>query len=107
MMDVRNYRCCMCPQLNSDSHVCPTGPGKTEESVCDFVVTWTDARGWKYRVMGDLAGTFKGRYQDNKHSGDFGWKGMRQMERRETFDEAQADLNLYAKKKGWYPIANH
>lgn len=28
---------------------------------------------------------------------------MRQMEWRDTFDEAQEDLNCYAKRKGWHP----
>lgn len=32
-------------------------------------------------------------------------KDMRQMERRESFDKAQEDLNQYAKSKGWKPIA--
>lgn len=103
-METRDYRCCMCPQRDSDQRMCPSGPGKAEVTQCDFVVVWIDARGWKYKVMGDLAGTFKGRYQDNKHSGDIGWKGMRQMVRRETFDQAQEDLNQYAKSKGWHPI---
>lgn len=31
--------------------------------------------------------------KDDKHNGTVGWKGMRQMERRETFDQAQEDLN--------------
>lgn len=29
---------------------------------------------------------------------------MRRMERRETFDQAQEDLNRYAKQKGWNPV---
>ena len=103
-MKVRDYRCCMCPQINKDKYICPIGPGKLEETECDFVIVWIDSRGWKYKVMGDLAGTFKGRYQDNKHNGNVGWKGMRQMERRETFDQAQEDLNQYAKLKGWKPV---
>lgn len=103
-MEVRNFRCCMCPQINDCKRICPTGPLKPKETECDFVVSWVDARGWKYKVMGDLAGTYKGRYQDDKHTGITGWKGMRQMERRETFDEAQEDLNAYAKKKGWKPL---
>lgn len=103
-MEVRDYRCCMCPQINKDKHICPIDPGKSEETECDFVIVWIDSRGWKYKVMGDLAGTFKGRYQNNKHNGNVGWKGMRQMERRETFDQAQEDLNQYAKLKGWKPV---
>lgn len=103
-MEIRDYRCCMCPQMDQNEHICPTGPGKSQETKCDFVVAQTDQRGWKYRVMEDLAGTFKGRYQDDKHSGAFCWHGMRQMERRENFDQAQEDLNRYAKSKGWHPV---
>lgn len=103
-MEVREYRCCMCPQIGSYSHICPVRPGKTKETACDFVVTWLDSRGCKYKVMVDLDGTFKGHYQDNKHNGDVGWKGMRQMEQRASFDEAQEDLNRYAKSKGWYQV---
>lgn len=76
-MEVRDYRCCMCPQVDKAEYICPTGPGKSEETTCDFVVTWTDSRGWK---------------------------GMRQMKRRARFDEAQEELNCYAKQKGWIPV---
>lgn len=30
------------------------------------------------------------------------WKGMRQLAWRESFDEAQAYLDEYAKDRGWY-----
>lgn len=103
-MEARNYRCCMCPQIDENSHICPVGPGKTEETTCDFVVVWMDSRGWKYKVMGDLTGTFKGHYQNNKQNGDIGWKSMKQMKRKETFDQAQEDLNQYAKKKRWHKL---
>ena len=77
---------------------------QVRQKICDFVITWIDKRGWKYKVMSDLAGTFKGRYQDDKHLGDICWHGMRQMERRECFEQAQEDLNCYAKSKGWKPL---
>jgi len=103
-MRYRELRCCMCPNTSDPINgICSSGSNKPEVSDCDFVVVWTDYRGWKYKVMGDLAGTYKGRYQDNKHDGDTGWKGMRQLDRRVTFDEAQEDLNKEAKKKGWFP----
>ena len=44
---------------------------------------------------------FKGRYQDEKHNGNAGWKGMRQLPWRESFDEAQEDLNSLATTKKW------
>ena len=68
------------------------------------MVAWVDSRGWKYKVMGYLDGTYQGRYQDDRHCGDVGWEEMRQMERRGSFDFAQEDLNTYAKKRGWHPI---
>ncbi len=105
-MEVRECRCCMCPQRESSNRICPTGPGKTKETICDFVIVWTDSRGWKYKIMHSSTGGYKGYYQDHKHDGDNGWKSMRQMEKRESFDWAQEDLNQYAKKKGWNPIDN-
>lgn len=102
--ETRAWRCCMCPQLDSNSFICPTGPGKEEETKCDFVVIWIDSHGWKYKVMDDLDGTFKGHYQDDKHNENDGWKGMPQMEQREYFDQAQEDLNRYAKQKGWHRL---
>lgn len=71
-MDVREYRCCMCPQRETDNLICPSGPGKDHETECDFVVVWTDAKGWIYKVMVDLTGTFRGSYC----SGGAGWKGL-------------------------------
>ena len=102
-MGIRDFRCCMCPQRDKNTTICPVGPGKTEETTCDFVITWTDKRGWKYRVMSGIGNTYKGRYQDNQHSGQTGWKGMRQLPWRENFDEAQEDLNKYASSKNWTP----
>lgn len=104
-MDTREYRCCMCPQLDQDADICPTGPGKKEETQCIFAVTWADARGWKYKVMAGLGeSNYKGRYQDDKHEGRAGWKGMRQLQWQNSFDKAQEDLNRLATSKGWKPI---
>ena len=41
-MEVRDYRCCMCPQMDMNENICPTGPGKAQETQCDFVVVWMD-----------------------------------------------------------------
>lgn len=97
-------RCCMCPNLQNDSMVCPGIPGTLHEtaSSCRFVRKYIDERGWKYQVMGGIGeGAFKARYQKPEKSGAAGWKGLTAVPWRETFDEAQADLNAYAKKKGW------
>lgn len=104
-MEVREYRCCMCPQREAALEICPAGPRKADESICDFVVTWTDERGWKYKVMPGIGNDqFKGRYQDEKHDGRTGWKGMRQLPWQSTFDKAQEDLNRLAIRKQWTPV---
>lgn len=103
-METREYRCCMCPQREINETICPKGPGKEVETQCDFVVNWKDTRGRKYKVMKDVTGAYKGKYQDNKHMGDAGWKGMEQLGLRESFDKAQEDLNQLAASKGWLPI---
>jgi len=45
---------------------------------------------------------WKARYQKPEKQGTTdGWKGLGAVPWRETFDQAQADLNAYAKKKRW------
>ena len=94
------FRCCMCPNLYvKDSMQCPTGPFKAEVTPCRFVKTYTDDRGWKYKVVGGLGeSNYKARY--NK-PGKISWKGIQSLPWRKSFDEAQSDLNVLAKKKGW------
>ncbi|MHB1152073.1 MAG: hypothetical protein ACYCWE_09750 [Eubacteriales bacterium] len=64
---------------------------------------YIDSRGWKYRVMPGISDppSYKARYQNDKHTGGTGWHGVPIMKWRETFKEAQADLDEVAKKKGW------
>jgi hypothetical protein len=95
------FRCCMCPNLSApDKTICPAAPIlHPEESLCRFVKTYIDKRGWRYKVMGGLGGSdFKARY--NK-PGKIGWKCFTVLPWRNSFDEAQADLNTYAGKKVW------
>lgn len=100
-MEIMEKRCSMCTLKNKDLSQCPLGLG-SQGSICNFVVAWTDSRGWKYRVMSGIGeNRFKGRYQDEKHNGNAGWKGMRQLPWRESFDEAQEDLNSLATAKKW------
>ncbi len=66
--------------------------------------SYIDGRGWKYKVMGDLAGTFKARYQKPNKTGDIGWKGVAALPRRYSLNAAQEDLDLYAAKKGMQVI---
>jgi hypothetical protein len=74
-----------------------------EPTPCRFVKSYIDKRGWKYKVIVGL-GTppvYKARYQRSDKHGDVGWKGCAALPWRDTFDEAQSDLNTYAKLKGW------
>ncbi len=63
---------------------------------------YIDNRGWKYQVMSGLGpNTYKARYQRAEKQGDVGWKGLTSVPWRQTQEEAQADLDQLAKKKGW------
>lgn len=63
---------------------------------------YIDSRGWKYQVMSGLGeGAFKARYQRPEKHGDVGWKGLAAVPWRGSREEAQADLDQLAKKKGW------
>ena len=63
---------------------------------------YIDSRGWKYQVMGGLGeGAFKARYQRPEKHGDVGWKGLAAVPWRGSREEAQADLDQLAEKKGW------
>lgn len=99
-----NYRCCMCPRINSDSPICPGIPGTPHPhpDPCLFVKKYRDSRGWIYFVRSGIGGatTFKTFYQKpgkNPH----GWKPVPW---RNSFDEAQADLNREAEKRGWKEV---
>ena len=68
--------------------------------------TYQDSRGWRYRVMGGItANSFKARYQKPEHQGSTGWKGLAAVPWRETREEAQADLDALAERKGWQEVA--
>lgn len=78
MHEYRKFRCCMCPNTeNPQSDKCPTGPSKPEVTPCRFVKKYTDKRGWKC---------------------------MKNLDWKKSFDEAQSDLNVMAEKKGWKEI---
>ncbi len=97
------FRCCMCPNVNiPESVLCPIGPFKTENTPCRYVKTYTDERGWQYRIMGGIGGDcFKARH---KKPGKNSWKCMNNVEWRKNFDEAQRDLNALARVKGWEEV---
>lgn len=97
-------RCCMCPNIQSNTQICPGIPGSPHpaESRCRFVRRYIDGRGWKYKVMSGIGeNRFKTRYQKPEKNGDIGWKGLACVPWRGTFDEAQADLNGLARVRGW------
>lgn len=63
---------------------------------------YIDGRGWKYRVMPGLGeGAYKARYQKENHHGGGGWKCVAALPWRGSSEEAQADLDRLAVKKGW------
>lgn len=63
---------------------------------------YIDNRGWKYQVMSGLGeGAFKARYQKAEKQGSNGWKCLTSVPWRSTAEEAQADLDRLAAKKGW------
>lgn len=98
------FRCCMCPNINETTKVCPGIPDTPHPntSQCRFVKCYVDDRGWKYKVMSGIGdNSFKARYQKPDKVGDYGWKGLAAVPWRSAFDEAQTDLNKLAEKKGW------
>ena len=62
------------------------------------VVTYRDDRGWKYRVMAGIGeNSWKARYCK---PGKLGWHCVRSLPWRDTPEQAQADLDKWAVKKG-------
>ena len=65
---------------------------------------YMDCRGWRYRVMQGLDGSWKARYRKpdapgKKRPDDTGWHGVSALSWRKTAEEANQDLAAYAKKK--------
>ena len=101
MPEYLKFRCCMCPNIDKPNRICPGIPGTPHpnDSPCRFVKTYRDSRGWEYFVRSGIgANTFKTFYQNPKQAGSHGW---RPVPWRDSFDEAQADLNMEAEKRGW------
>lgn len=98
---IRCYRCCMCPQRNCDNQVCPTGPLKKTETVCDFVLYWEIPNNRICKVIESADGTFgtcECTYQE-----DVLETGNRidDIPFADCFDKAQEYLNMYASDHGW------
>lgn len=70
------------------------------------MMEYIDARGWRYRVMQGLDGSWKGRYRkpdkpwQKSRADDVGWKNVAALLWRKTQEEAERDLAEYAKCKG-------
>lgn len=98
------FRCCMCPNKQRGLLICPAIPGilHPEESPCRFVKIYQDDRGWKYFVRTGIGeNNYKTFYQKPGKKSPHGYT---RLTWRETFDEAQSDLNLLAESKGWHSI---
>ncbi|WP_333594552.1 hypothetical protein [Anaerospora hongkongensis] len=103
MDKVLNKRCCMCPQQDWTSRICPGKPGslQPETTTCQFVKCYRDNSGKIYFARAGIGGdAFKIFYQKpgkNPH-------GWRPALWRSSFDEAQGDLNQEALRYGWQTI---
>lgn len=105
MPEYLEYRCCMCPQVNSPSLICPAMVGVQQPGHCHcrFVRGYLDERGRKYYVCrGKPQDHFKPFYLNPRGKG--GMHSSRTFGCRNTFDEAQADLNKMAKERGWREV---
>jgi len=59
---------------------------------------YIDQRGWQYRVMEGLGdNTYKARYHKPENHTD-GWHCVRTLPWRDNIEDAQRDLDAYAKK---------
>jgi hypothetical protein len=101
---MRTERCCICPKTYSKkkSGLCPGIPGTPhpKQSTCDFENVWHDTNGKAVFVDSGIGGK---NYMSFRRSDSGGLHRVKTkyLPVRETFDEAQKDLNLYATTYGW------
>ena len=98
-------RCSDCPQVNSPSMICPILVGVQQPGACScrFVRAYLDNCGQERYVRSGAGLGFKTYFL---RIGGLGFAhACRQFSWRKTFDEAQADLNRYAKKNRWAEVA--
>jgi len=99
--EYRKYRCCMCSQIEKNLIICSKidtvlHPKATS---CRFVKSYEDERGWQYFVRSGIGSeNFKIFYLKPGKNGGHGYRGTPW---RDSFDEAQSDLNTVAEKKHW------
>lgn len=65
---------------------------------------YRDAKGRPYKVQMEHTGEWKAKYYTAGMKKGTGWRAVGGLKWRATEDEAQADLNDYAKKKGLIAI---
>ena len=98
---IRCYRCCLCPQRDCDNQVCPTGPLKETETVCDFVLYWETPNNTMCKVIEAADGLF-GVYECTYQDGILVPKDrIDDIPFMDCFDKAQEHLNMYAADHNW------
>lgn len=85
---VMRYRCCMCPNIGTSVDTCKDG------EPCRFVVGWKDRRHRRYTVQQDARGRGCKAFVHRPDSDTA--RPMKSLPWRESFDEAQQDLNTHA-----------
>lgn len=91
-------RCCMCPNIKTpENRVCPSGgPTNKTETPCRFVKSYRTGAGVIVQIK-------KSRF-DNKYCVNFNERESLILDRFNSFDEAQADINCYAKRSEWEEV---
>lgn len=93
----REYPCCLCPAKHENFKQIPQ-----ECKKCDFKVEYVDKRGWIYFVRAGIGlNTYKIFYKKPNKTGAHSYKAT---DWKDTFTEAQIQLNQLAKEKGWKEI---
>lgn len=96
-MDVRDMKCCMCPADHK------TFAGKCDN--CNFAVTFEDDRGYRYFVRRGLGDVYKTFYTVPGKAKQRSCQVFKEW--RETFTQAQEDLNRVANERGWTATTAH
>lgn len=65
-----------------------------------MAIIYEDRRGWRYKVMPDLAGKFCPRFHKPESGPDVGWKTCKSFQHRNTREESELDLEGWAMRKG-------
>lgn len=92
-MEPREYPCCMCP-----AEKIAFVEGRCDN--CNFAVTFEDKRGYRYFVRKGIADTgFKTFYTVPGKAKQRSCQTIKEW--RDTFVEAQMDLNKVAKERCW------